>query len=210
MLLSEGFGWYTFQPPSSAVSTTLVGHYYSGVYMSDYGNTNVAIIEKTAGWVFDRDWFPLTKQGLAETDSTGQLDGPGIYDIGLEVPLPQIQGKSMIFYIGVAAGQEISDRGTLRKRLDGHIANGGAVEKWLRIHRPEQQILARTAKAETAGQALFWEKLRFRWFIEQYWQFPIQNGRCVPGHPMDERELQRHIDRWRSESYRRMETSNRH
>jgi len=32
MLLSEGFGWYTFQPPSSAVSTTLVGHYYSGVY----------------------------------------------------------------------------------------------------------------------------------------------------------------------------------
>jgi len=32
MLLSEGFGWYTFQPPSSAVSTTLVGQYYSGVY----------------------------------------------------------------------------------------------------------------------------------------------------------------------------------
>ena len=35
MLLSEGFGWYTFQPPSSAVSTTLVGHYYSGVYTNN-------------------------------------------------------------------------------------------------------------------------------------------------------------------------------
>ena len=30
--LSEGFRWYTFQPPSSAVSATLVGHYCSGVY----------------------------------------------------------------------------------------------------------------------------------------------------------------------------------
>ena len=172
-------------------------------------NTNVAIIEKTAGWVFDRDWFPLTKQGLAEANSTGQLGGPGIYDIGLEFPLPQIQGESMIFYIGVAAGQETSDRGTLLRRLDEHIGNGGAVEKWLRKQRPEQQILARTAKAESPGQAHFWEKLRFRWFIEQFWQFPIQNIRVVPGHPMDERELREHIDKWRSQSYRRMEPRNR-
>jgi hypothetical protein len=170
-------------------------------------NTNVAIIEEAAGWVFDQDWIPVTTQGLAKADSTGQLAGPGIYDIGLEVPLPQIHGKSKIFYIGVAAGQEPSDRGTLRKRLEGHIGNGGAVEKWLRKHSPEQQILARTAKAESPGQALFWEKLRFRWFIEQFWQFPIQNGRVVPGHPMDEPELRQHIDLWRSQSYRRMETN---
>ena len=55
-------------------------------------NTNVAIIEKTAGWVLDRDWFPLTRQGLSEMDSTGQLGGPGIYDIGLEFSFSQIQG----------------------------------------------------------------------------------------------------------------------
>jgi len=62
--------------------------------MSDDINTNVAIIEKTAGWVFDRDWFPLARQGLAEANSIGQLGGPGIYDIGLEFPLPQIGALS--------------------------------------------------------------------------------------------------------------------
>ena len=174
--------------------------------MSEDNNNNVAIIEEATGWVFD-DWFPLTRRGLAEADSAGRLSGPGIYDIGLEVPLPQIQGESSIFYIGVAAGQTPSDNGTLLRRLDEHIKNGGAVEKWLRKQRPEQQILARTAKAESPGQAHFWEKLRFRWFIEQFWQFPIQNGRVVPGHPMDEPELREHIDRWRSQSYSRMETN---
>ena len=172
--------------------------------MSEDINNNVAIIEEATGWVFD-DWFPLTRQGLSEADSAGRLSGPGIYDIGLEVPLPQIQGESSIFYIGVAAGQKPSDNGTLLRRLDEHIGNGGAVEQWLHMHRPEQPILARTAKSESPAEAHFWERMRFRWFIEQFWQFPIQNIRVVPGHPMDERELRAHIDRWRSDAYRRME-----
>ena len=176
--------------------------------MSEDINNNVAIIEETAGWEFD-DWFPLTKQGLTEADSAGGLSGPGIYDIGLGVPLPQIQGESRIFYIGVAAGQQPSDNGTLLRRLDEHIGNGGAVEKWLRMHRPEQPILARTAKSESPAEAHFWERMRFRWFIEQFWQFPIQNIRVVPGHPMDEHELREHIDKWRSQSYRKMEPRNR-
>ena len=171
--------------------------------MSGDINNNVAIIEEVTGWEFD-DWIPLTKQGLAEADSDGRLRGPGIYDIGLEVPLPQIQGESRIFYIGVAAGQKPSDKGSLLKRLDGHIGNGGAVEKWLRMHRPEQTILARIAKSESAAEAHFWERMRFRWFIEQFWQFPIQNGRGIAGHPMGERELRAHIERWRSAAYRRM------
>ena len=172
--------------------------------MSEDINNNVAIIEETAGWEFG-DWFPLTRHGLTEADRAGLISGPGIYDIGLGVPLPQIQGESRIFYIGVAAGQQPSDNGTLLRRLDEHIGNGGAVEKGLRMHRPEQPMLARTAKSESPAEAHFWERMRFRWFIEQFWQFPIQNGRCVPGHPMDERELRKHIDRWRSDADRKME-----
>ena len=45
MLLSEGFGWYTFQPPSSAVSTTLVGHYYSGVYRVTSGGRSFSVVD---------------------------------------------------------------------------------------------------------------------------------------------------------------------
>ena len=174
--------------------------------MSEDINNNVAIIEETAGWEFD-DWFPLTRQGLTEADSAGGLRGPGIYDIGLEEPLSQIHGESRIFYIGVAAGQKPSDNGTLLRRLAGHINNGGEVEKWLRMHGSERRILARTAKSESAAEAHFWVRMRFRWFIEQFWQFPIQNRRSVPGHPVDERELRAHIDQWRSEAYRRMEPS---
>ena len=157
--------------------------------MDDVVRSKLAIIEEAAGWNFVQDWFSLSKEGLARANSGGDLDHPGIYDIGLATPIPQIHGDTRIIYVGRAAGQQPADRGTLLKSLDRHIGNGCGVEKWLRASRPEPQLFARTAIADSNNQAKFWEKLRFRWFIEQFWSLPIGNIQSVASHPMDEEEL---------------------
>ena len=157
--------------------------------MNEAVRSKLAIIDEAAGWRFVQDWFPLTKEGLVEANNFGDLDHPGIYEIGMPNPIPQIKGDTRIIYVGRAAAQRSSDRGTLLKSLGRHIGNGCGVEKWLRANNPEIVISARTAISESTGQAKFWEQLRFRWFIEQYWNQPIGNTRGVASHPMDEVEL---------------------
>ena len=167
--------------------------------MNEAVSAKLAIIEEAAGWQFIQDWFPLTKQGLSTANVSGDLDQPGIYDVGLAAPIPQINGDSRIIYIGKGGSQKPGDEGTLKKSLDRRISNGSGVEKWLRARRPEQSLFARIAIAESTNQANFWEKLRFRWFIEQHWNFPIGNSGGVASLPMDENKLRKLIKELRSQ-----------
>lgn len=169
-------------------------------YATEVGNfmVNVRIIERTANWEFS-EWFPLENQQI---DSSDGVDHPGIYDIGLAVPVPRLNGESEIIYIGRAAAQRRGDEGTIRGALRRHVGNGCPSEKWFRLLRPGQQLIARFAIADDVYQARYWEKLRIRWFIEQHWELPAGNtDRFRPGTPIDALELLRQCRKWRDWAY---------
>lgn len=153
--------------------------------MRRFMTINVKIIEDKANWDFG-SWFPLEKQHIAVSHEGASPDFPGIYDIGLTTPVPYLNGESQIFYIGRGGAQKEGDRGTISKSLERHIKNGCGAEKWLRLQRPDQQILARFAIAKDGKQANTWEKLRLRWFVEQFWSLPTGNLRAegIPTEPM--------------------------
>ncbi len=139
-----------------------------------YFMRNVQLIEQEAKWTFS-EWFPLERQQIDISYRGGRPGYPGIYDIGLAVPIQRLNGESQIFYIGRGASQSEGDKGTIAGSLHRHIDDGCPSEKWFRLHSPHQQLLARVAIANDVGQAKYWEKLRLRWFNEQHWEQPIGN-----------------------------------
>lgn len=160
---------------------------------------NVRLIEQRADWKFS-EWFPLENRQIYALDGA---DNPGVYDIGVPESIPRLNGESEIIYIGRAAAQKKGDRGTVRAALRRHVRDGCPSEKWFRLLRPGQQLIARFAKADGVGQARYWEKLRVRWFIEQHWELPAGNtDRFLPGAPINSLELARECRKWREWAYR--------
>jgi hypothetical protein len=151
---------------------------------------NINVIECAANWAFG-PWFPLEEENISMSFEGGSPNLPGIYDIGLSTPVPYLNGESEIIYIGRGGDQRKGNKDTIAKSLSRHVSNGCGSEKWLRLHRPDRQIVARFAIAKDAEQANIWEKLRFRWFLEQFWSLPIGNisAGAVPTEPMPTFEL---------------------
>ena len=159
---------------------------------------NLKMIERRAKWQFSK-WFPLEDKQIDDSD---WVDYPGVYDIGVPVPISRLNGESKIIYIGRAAAQKNGDRGTIRGALRRHVRNGCPSEKWFRLSSPGQQLMARFAKADDVCQARYWEKLRIRWIIEQHWELPAGNtDRFRPGTPISTRELAKECAKWRKWAY---------
>lgn len=198
---SEDAQWVRQLIELEAQTGTLVGKVQRDEATEDVMD-NVQRIEQEADWNFC-DWFLLDRQQIRTSHQGGSPDYPGIYDIGLSLPIPRLNGQSKIFYIGRGAGQTSGDRGTVSASLHRHISNGGGPEKWMRALRPDDHLFARFAIARSVEEARYWEKLRIRWFIEQHWELPVCNTSGVASHPMDEAKLTKTMEDWKDWAYRR-------
>ena len=163
---------------------------------------NIEAIDQIAGWQFS-PWFPLTKEDIARADEGHSPDRPGVYEIGLEPEVPQLNGLSTIIYIGRGAGQKNGDKGSVADALNRHIDNGSGPEKWLQSMGKADRLRARFAIAATVKEARLWEMLRIRQFIEEHWAIPRANIRAeVKTEPLTQVQLLQEIAVWKNKAYK--------